>query len=94
MAWTLLAEYKSNSNPNITYRVAKNERGELGCDCPASVASGFLPSGLPAWRFHKGARKPCKHIIQLTSDNFEPGDAKLTEAGADWALEQVTRRMG
>ena len=75
MAWTLLAEFRSDSNPSKFYRVALNERGELGCSCPAWCT--------------KSVKKPCKHIRRLTTDDFNMGDAKLTTAGADWVLKRA-----
>lgn len=77
--WTLLAEFRSNSNPHKFYRVALKDDGvTLGCDCPA-------------WKFQKGAKGDCKHLQQFKSGNFHVSDAKLTDAGANWALKQVAK---
>lgn len=43
--WTV----PSNSNPNKTYIVAQDNKGQFGCSCPA-------------WKFH---RKQCKHIQRI-----------------------------
>lgn len=76
--WTLLAQFRSESNPYKFYRVAKKDDGTLGCDCPA-------------WKFQKGDKKPCKHLCAFTSGNFHTSDVKLTDAGANWALKQVAK---
>ena len=76
--WTLLAEFRSKSNPTKLYRVAVDAQGKLGCSCPA-------------WCFQKGGKHHCKHLQALLDDDFKASAVELTDAGANWMLKQVAK---
>lgn len=72
-------QVRSKSNPNKLYTVDIT----LGrCDCPA-------------WKFQKGDRKPCKHLLsfgfkqvmQNSADIKEVSKQKATNKVADYAHE-------
>jgi hypothetical protein len=42
-----------------TYKVSQRENGDSGCECPA-------------WKFQRGTRKPCQHVLQIQLQLQEP----------------------
>lgn len=46
--WRRVGSVVSRSDPAQRHQISENDRGELGCDCPA-------------WRFGKGRPRRCRH---------------------------------
>jgi hypothetical protein len=50
--WVQRITVSSASDPDKTYVVARKSDGAMGCSCPA-------------WKFQRGTRGDCKHILAL-----------------------------
>ena len=48
---------------NKTYVVARDREGNFGCDCPA-------------WKFKKGTKVDCQHILRIRLELSIPGTNK------------------
>lgn len=53
-SYTPVRRYQSDSNPDVTYTVNRDENGALSCDCPR-------------WRFaRKDGTRDCKHLQAIS----------------------------
>jgi uncharacterized Zn finger protein len=65
--WVQRITISSTSDPDKTYVVARKVDGTMGCNCPA-------------WKFQRGTRGDCKHILALLREVPE------------WGLKKAERR--
>ena len=49
--YALVSRFQSKSDPTKFYEVKIDEEGNLGCSCPA-------------WRFMRGGKRTCRHVIE------------------------------
>lgn len=54
-----VARFPSKSNPSKEYTVSVDENGDLSCTCPA-------------WRFKKGDKRACKHVVEVAGGVASP----------------------
>jgi hypothetical protein len=58
--WVQRITISSQSDPDTKYVVARKKDGTMGCSCPA-------------WKFQRGTRGDCKHILALLANIPEWG---------------------